>query len=460
MKNIINALFIGSVSMYSISGVSQDALDPTFAVGGILDIKGYAGENTHFHDFTFDQQGRILVIAECYSQNQSSPYDPTDLCIYRIGKDGKVDASFVDHGLLLIRRNVYTRDKSKILIDSSGRVIVKDVCFNSDNGRYLTCIRRFTETGIVDETFGVSGVKNIIIDGTPLDSSIDNFQVVKDGKFVLKGSFYDRNDIYFSPLPFLVRYTKDWVLDTTYGVAGVAKLPPETYDGFGAAAWNDGDQIVSVGTHSAMKISETGALLKRLTSNDFMAEIPRDPGIYHWQWTAASKVAFDNLGRPLLMGMAFGGNYYSVVRMTDGFDVDTTFGNSGVTYVSPFDCEWVEHCVNNAYDVEYSLGGIFIAGDCGRYDMPAASICIVRIDSAGRPDGLFGINGVVALEADAGVYTGGTSSGNYFKLRVGVDGKLYLFTSTWLWEDAYNAKYIIKGYRISLNMIFNNGFER
>ena len=88
-----------------------------------------------------------------------------------------------------------------------------------DGSKYKFALVRYTKDGILDTTFGTAGIviKSI---GTVNDEAFA-LGIQSDESIVVAGSSYIGSKYNFA----LVKYTKDGILDTTFGTAGIVNTP-------------------------------------------------------------------------------------------------------------------------------------------------------------------------------------------------------------------------------------------
>ena len=140
--------------------------------------------------------------------------DTTDhaaIAVVRLTELGTLDPGFGSGGVASIAK---TGNETAIaIVPQKTSVLIAGTL----NGDFF--IRRLTESGSVDTTFGSGGLVSLpITNGT---DTVTDMVVQADGKILVAGNAGTDSS---TPGPILARYTADGALDVTYGVGGVAAL--------------------------------------------------------------------------------------------------------------------------------------------------------------------------------------------------------------------------------------------
>ena len=149
-----------------------------------------------------------------------------DVCIARYTANGALDTSFGTNGIALLdKAENLTIDA--VALDANEKIVVA----GQASGDLFTVLR-FGSDGVIDSSFGTSGVTSVDI-GAGLDMAHD-IAIQPDGKIILAGYSVASSDDGTPSAWTLMRFTSAGVLDAEFGTQGIKQL---TATG-GYSIWN------------------------------------------------------------------------------------------------------------------------------------------------------------------------------------------------------------------------------
>jgi uncharacterized delta-60 repeat protein len=364
-----------------------NSLDSTFGESGtsVIDFS----TNYFFSDIAIDSSGR-LVLAGYF--HDSSIGKETDFALIRLKADGSVDSSFGDDGFVKIDRGYYDYVTS-VTLQSDGKIIAAGYTLGNYNSDSQPIAFRLDSDGILDSSFGSSGVVEVSLahDGSFSESLVDS-----TGRIVLVGGERPTQS-----QGLVVRLLSDGSLDTSFSGDGMMSFDL-TYDVYvaGGALQND-DKIVVYGSTRpdnvsggsytvtdllVARIATDGSLDSSFGTGGFFVESLQDSGRIR-----DLKIQPDGK-------FVFTGDYYFgedssdvapfVGRLEIGGSWDSGFGESGVTLFAPRQEE-------AGYSIEVdSDGKIYVAGLLYIDDINQGRLSLVRFLSDGTLDTSFAESGV------------------------------------------------------------------
>jgi uncharacterized delta-60 repeat protein len=154
-------------------------------------------------------------------------------------KDGIPDTTFgADHtgivttsiGSITTTTGIIDDQGHTLGVQSDGNIVVAGNSYDDSSIRYNFALVRYTKEGILDTTFGTSGIAI-----TPIGSG-NNFAYalgiqLSDDSILVAGSSFNSSNYDFA----LVKYTKKGSLDTTFGTGGIAITPIGSSDDYAYA---------------------------------------------------------------------------------------------------------------------------------------------------------------------------------------------------------------------------------
>lgn len=163
--------------------------------------------------------GKIVSVGR-YEDAEDISYtgiDATKSCsgaIVRYETSGELDSTFgVDkNGIVIIERSKFNINYFvDLIVQPDNKIVAVGVHKNLSTGYFEFMLIRYTENGLIDESFGNKGVTL-----SPLgnkDAILTHAILQEDGKILVTGKVTWDNKSKFT----LVRYTKDGLIDETFG---------------------------------------------------------------------------------------------------------------------------------------------------------------------------------------------------------------------------------------------------
>ncbi len=149
----------------------------------------------------------------------TTDYQTYKLLLIQLKPDGTLDNSFGTNGVVLQSVSVVTDNAEDmaydVALDASNNILV---CGSTDDANYIRhpFVTRFTPSGVLDTTFGLNGLATI--PSGVGSSKFKGIVIQPDGKIVASGSF--GNTLLWSVM-LVVRFDADGSLDATFGDAGI-----------------------------------------------------------------------------------------------------------------------------------------------------------------------------------------------------------------------------------------------
>jgi uncharacterized delta-60 repeat protein len=187
------------VARYTPSGV----LDTTFGSAGITTINFYGGA---------DMSGGLKVLSDnSIIVGGTATNGGVNFALAKLYANGVLDTTFGTGGKADVNLPTLTNESVKdIAIQSNGKIIVVGY---GDNGMWAPTLVRFTANGILDSTFGASGISIVNFNsGGPYSA-----EVQPDDKIVIAG-YSNSSD------PTIARFTATGALDSTFGIGGIVSM--------------------------------------------------------------------------------------------------------------------------------------------------------------------------------------------------------------------------------------------
>lgn len=141
-----------------------------------------------------------------------------DMLVVQLNLDGSIDSAFGTNGVATL--NLSSRDDMAyaIALQQDGKILLCGYITDTVNYFNVPSVVRFTANGILDSTFGVNGVAQIpVID---IDNEFRSISVQADGKIIASGHFENAVTDYDI---LVVRFDSTGQFDPAFGTNGIVK---------------------------------------------------------------------------------------------------------------------------------------------------------------------------------------------------------------------------------------------
>ena len=318
------------------------------------------------YDLTFGTEGRTVVnfeeqlyISKLISQSdekillfgrQEDSLNQLQVVVIRLEKNGLVDTSFGDGGVIISDFVDFNIRINNIAVQEDGKlIVVGENYFPPVLGTVRTsdCLMlRFNTNGSLDETFGNKGI--VLMDFNNREGDFSEVSVLKDGKIIAAGDF--ENQLREQDIG-LAKFTSEGKLDTTFGDGGKVALNINLADDFlGYMTILENDEIL-IGGSANNRVKED-ILLVQMRSNGQLDTTFGEGGITLTDLSGFSSPALQSserptsfLRRPNGQILIFGNTHtrkdiidYKAffVQYTAGGHIDQDFGNEGQLIIEDF----------------------------------------------------------------------------------------------------------------------------
>lgn len=204
------------------TGLSADVVIARFSATGVLDGDfGTGGFRTFDFSSSHDAATSVVIQPDgkIVAAGVAVKGDVSDAAIVRVDDGGTPDAGFGSGGKLAIDFGGGENDRAYALVrQPSGRLVIAGHAGTLPNLTFA--LAGITTGGQLDATFGVAG--RTVTPFPSGESFAQALAIMPDGRLVAGGSGDDANDV---PGFALARYTEDGILDDSFGDAGLVVSP-------------------------------------------------------------------------------------------------------------------------------------------------------------------------------------------------------------------------------------------
>jgi len=261
-----------------------------------------------------------------------------ELKVIRLLTDGTPDSAFGTNSVfsILIGNETYGYES---FVQPDGKIIVAGITYDA-NYYADWLLLRLDSTGVIDSSFGTNGIT--MVDFYTRDDLAQAVTLQADGKIVVSGTITDTVNYYNNPT--IVRFTADGIIDSTFGVNGVATIPAIDID----------NELTIIAVQADGKIVAAG----------------------HYSKVFTGSMDFDIL----------------VIRVDANGVPDATFGTNGVVKTS------INGGIDDSFGMELDAAqNIIVAGFTTLPVTLTLDMVLVKYDSSGTPDPNFGTAGIVTF---------------------------------------------------------------
>jgi uncharacterized delta-60 repeat protein len=389
MKNIRQLIFTtlialsGNLAAQNMSG----ALDSTFNGNGMVILDN--GYLDIYQDVKIQTDGKIVAVGTTYDANWAADFQVT-----RLLSDGTYDPDFGENGVFNYHLG-YETGAYSCQIRDDGKILVAGISMD-DFGGFAMLLLRLEENGVLDESFGDNGMA--YFDYGPGEDMAYAMTLQDDGKILLAGNIKDEE---FRMVPAVVRFTENGILDESFGADGVAMIPvTETENEFSGIVVQPDGKIVAAG-HISNGLSWFSLLMARFDTTGVLDPSFGNLGVVNTNLNNVDDEFFDlrltSSGEIVATGFTTTQGDFNFHLLVMKFDQNgnpvTDFGDEGMII-------WGETSYNVGYAMEILEDDkIVIAGSSGEKAPMDSDWGIWKFNDDGSLDGSFGNFGTVTTDA-------------------------------------------------------------
>jgi uncharacterized delta-60 repeat protein len=273
MKKIKFHVITGLLAMGLVFGVNlahaqAGTLDPTFGNGGTV-TTSFANGSAGVGGFELSN-GDIVAVAQVdFVENEG-----TGIGLVRYTSTGALDTTFGTNGITNTTFAGFTFTPFGFAVQTNGDILVAGEAISSA-GQIEFGLARYTSNGILDATFGNSGLVTTVV-GTRVD--VPTAMLLQpNGKIVMAGVEVAQEGVAPGKMS-MVRYNSNGSLDTTFGTGGIS-LVTDTITGPDVLALLSNGDYLAVGqnesgkTGIAVELNSKGVLLSKVTAGTLTAAL-------------------------------------------------------------------------------------------------------------------------------------------------------------------------------------------
>ena len=387
-------------------------LDISFGNGGKVSV-GIGGYFDVAQEVDVQKDGSIIVAG--YGQESPSSYK--GLSIARYLKDGNMDYDFGNLGLIQKQTNSMEGELNSIEIQEDDKIVAVGYSISSNTNNEDLTLVRFTKNGILDKSFGNSGL--VVTEISNQKEIGEAVAIQPDGKIICVGTTqHDPNfDI------FLVRYDEYGQLDYYFGQGGIVITDINSGHDIGKslAIQEDGKLIVAGFTYSEDNFCM--ALLRYDTNGNLDSTFGKNGIAITNIYSSIGKLdlVLQNDGKIILVGPSKVDNthHFTMLRFNTNGSLDNSFGKNGITQTIIGDFSEAESVALDSY------GNIVVAGTTG---LENEDFVVAMYSQNGILDPGFGLNGItqvnfnnnsvdrahsLAIDSDGNIIVAGETTNEY-----------------------------------------------
>lgn len=311
---------------------------------------------------------------------------------FRYLPDGTLDPTFATNGVFSYELG-QEADLYSAVLTTEGKILLAGSTYA--DGQYSLLLMQLQPDGALDNSFGINGVLDQSISVVAEIAEDIAYDVTLDasGNILVCGSTYSADTV---RRPFVARFTPMGVLDTSFGVDGIASIPVLAVGGSafkGIVVQPDG-KIVSSGYFGNSELWYV-MLVVRFNADGSLDPTFGDTGVVKYNYGSVDdegddlKLTAD--GSFLVAGVTATQSYnYSALlaKFTSAGVLDTTFGNAGTVEE---DLNTFDFASNVAVQPD---GRIVMAGSSGVGPPGAFDLAVWKYMADGTPDPTFGTDGL------------------------------------------------------------------
>lgn len=313
-------------------------------------------------------------------------------------QSGTLDTSFGTDGIVLTQVSPVYNFGMATVVQPDGKIIVAG--YAGTPSTYKAAVVRYNTDGTLDNTFGAGG--ELIIPIGSAKSYATDVALQDDGKIVLGARTFDNVSGNFA----LVRLNADGSFDSSFGTNGIVIASTGGNDVSASILIADDGKILLAGdsdeSFSVAKFNSDGSLDTSFGTNGWAITV------FDGSISIIQQIAFQNDGKIVMGGFAINsvGRYQmAAARLNADGTLDTSFGTAGkVNFNIGVDQDFVTAIAIQS-DGKILLGGHTYITSNPRL---AYDFAVVRLNTDGNMDSTYGNNGVTTAQiVDEANYTNG-----------------------------------------------------
>ena len=312
------------------SGVARAApgdLDSSFGNGGVVLSDLGASSDDSASAVAIQANGKVVVAG---SSNSRGGFD---FALVRYNRDGSLDPSFGDGGIVLTDLGSAIEGAFDVATQPDGKIVATG--HSTAGGSFDFALVRYNRDGSLDASFGNGGI--VLSDlGASSDDSANAVAIQANGKLVVAGASNAGGRSDFA----LVRYDRDGSLDPSFGNGGIVLTRIGSGSFANDVAPQPDGKIVAAGTAGSL-VNDTVSLIAvaRYDGDGSLDENFGSGGIVltllvvgsDLEFEGAIAIALQPNGKIVAAGVRGTGRHSAslVVRYNKDGSLDSSFGNNG-----------------------------------------------------------------------------------------------------------------------------------
>ncbi len=386
IRQLLFALLMASGHLL-VAQNTPGTIDSTFNNTGLVILDN--GFLDLYQDVKIQTDGKIVAVGTTYDENYASDFQVT-----RLMSDGSYDPSFADNGVFRFHLGYETGAYSCIAQDD-GNILVSGISMDNFGGFEMLLIR-LDEYGVIDQTFGESGIARFDY-GAGEDMAFA-MAMQEDGKILLAGHISNEN---FQKEPAVVRFNDNGTLDESFGDNGVAKITvTETDNEFAGIQIQSDGKIVADG-HISNGLNWFSLLMARFDTDGNIDTTFGDQGIVNMNLNNVDDEFFD---LRLTMENEIIATGFTTTQDDLNFHLLVMKFDQNGSLVNGFGDEGMIILGESPYNVGYALeilpdDKIIVSGSCGEKAPMDSDWGIWKFNADGSLDQTFGNEGIVTTDA-------------------------------------------------------------
>lgn len=389
---LLGIILITTNNAYSQAGI----LDSGFGTGGKVITSINSGSDKAYA-VALQTDGKIVVAGYSFSSVFGN-----DFACVRYNNDGSLDTTFGTNGKMTYDLQSGSDDKAySIAIQSDGKIVLAG--YSDNGSDKAGSVIRINSNGSLDSSFGTAGkvFTNFTIYNS--NARADEFRTMKihqvTGNIIVGGtSVLNTNE----SRGIFARYTPTGALDTTFGVSGKLidlPFPESNANGFTFViediAIKSNGKITAVGwsdVPGSGSLQYSRQYVCRLNSNGTLDTTFSSDGFSGNSFTTSDNKTYSVLLNSDDSFLFSGSNRYSATDYKNYYGSVSSSGSVSLQGTVDFSSNTIDMC----YDMEYDNSGkIILAGSSINSTSNTSTFALTRINSNYSIDTSFGTSGNV-----------------------------------------------------------------